>query len=263
MFTPAVTGFLQSNSWSLIFISILPLICESHIPTLAIDFSSCSAFRIGAGGAFHCLESFQSQSWWSYQDSCIPLFVLKISDHKVDAAIKILALHCLFYFQSETWWCFQILAFYCLFWNFPSESWWRRSVRNCACISLQFHSLTYCVFYSDEFDMFSVCIMCGGSDVPSVLLPPKPSYKSGFTWTLHSFHQPHCGNCLCSYWRYVFLNCVAFDIVLCFAIVSWGCLSNYWILILMLIAEEWLWCSIWDLFQVFGSTTQFQFQTLV
>lgn len=66
-------------------------------------------------------------------------------------------------------------------------------------ISLQFHSFTYCVFYSDEFDMFSVCIMCGGSDVPSVLLPPKPSYKSGFTWTLHSCHQPHCGNCLCSY----------------------------------------------------------------
>jgi hypothetical protein len=62
VFTPAVTGFLQSNSWSLIFISILPLICESHIPTLAIDFSSGLCFKIGVGVAFHCLESFQSQS---------------------------------------------------------------------------------------------------------------------------------------------------------------------------------------------------------
>jgi hypothetical protein len=189
--------------------------------------------------------------------------VLKISNHKVDAAIKILALHCLFYFQSETWWCFQILAFYCLFWNFPSESWWRRSIRNCACISLQFHSFTYCVFHSDEFDMFSVCIMCGGSDVPSVLLPPKPSYKSGFTWTLHGCHQPHCGNCLCSNWRYLFLNCVAFDIVLCFAI----CFLGLFVQLLNLNTDAHCWGMTFMFHMRFvpgvGSTTQFQFQTLV
>jgi hypothetical protein len=35
VFTPAVLLFLQSNGWSLIFISILPLICECWFLNLA------------------------------------------------------------------------------------------------------------------------------------------------------------------------------------------------------------------------------------